>query len=323
MACTTVPSPPTSIIEPGKILFADKFQGKSLDTNHWSAVKGTWTVVDSAVRGVELESDHHPAVLRADVPFTDAAIHFRFKMDGSDFLSLGLNQATGHHSHIVITPEGFALQKNADKKDPRSLTLPLGRCNVPLQRGVWYAMTIECCGDTMLVSLENKNFVIGTQEQIHTPKSNINLVVRGNSASFDDISVQTAMPSAGKTALIEQFRTQQAARHDISSDPHVAYMEAETLLRDRLMKTDATFNDLLNNRIAIEQALQKRWPKTFRPGTVGVEFRKKMLAENADFKTLNAKLAKARKAEFDYLLKQDPELAKQRETMLKAQPAKK
>ena len=322
-ACTTMSPPHTSITETGKVLFADKFQGKSIDTNHWTAVKGTWAVVDGAVRGVELESDHHPAVLRADVPFTDAVIHFRFKLEGSDFLSLGLNQATGHHSHIVITPEGFALQKNADKKDPRSLTLPLGRCNVPLQQGIWYAMTLECCGDTMLVCLEDKNFVIGTQEQIHTPKSNINLVVRGSSASFDDISVQTATPSAGKTALIEQLRAQQAARHDVASDPRVAYMEAETLLRDRLMKTDATFNDLLNNRIAIEQVLQKRWPKAFRPGTIGVEFRKKMLADNADFKTLNATLAKARKAEWDYLLKQDPQLAKLRETMLKAQPAKK
>ena len=321
-ACTTVTPSLPSITEAGKVLFSDNFQEKSIDTNHWISVKGTWTIADGAVRGVELESDHHPAVLRVDVPFEDALIRFRFKMDGSDFISLSLNQATGHHSHVIITPEGFALQKNGNKKDPRSLTLPLGRCNVPLKSGVWYTMTVECCGDNMLVCLDDKHFIIGTQDQIHTPKTNIGLVVRGSSASFDDISVRTALPSAGKSALIGQLRAQQAVRHDVASDPRTVYSEAETLLRNNLMQSDPAFNQLLNNRIALDNDMHKRWPKAFRAGSGSLEVRKGLLANDAEFKTLNTKLARARKAELDYLLKQSPELAKLREVMLKAQRTK-
>jgi hypothetical protein len=306
-ACAAVPPP--SISKIGDTLFSDEFHEKTLDTNRWAAVKGSWTVTDGAVRGIELASDHHPAVLRAAVPFENAVIRFRFKLNGSDFVSLSVNQETGHHSRVLITPEGFALQKDRDKKDPRSLRLPLGRCNVSLKPGVWYAMTVEYCGDTMLARLDDKNFVVGTQEQIHTPKSNIALVVHGSSALFDDISVYTAIPDAGKNALIEQLRTQQSTRHDTASDPRTAYTEAETLFRNRLMKTDPQFNALINDRIAIEQGLQKRWPKAFRPGQTGLDARRKLLAEDPDFKALNSRLAKARRAELDYLQKQSPELA--------------
>lgn len=316
-ACTAVPPATPSIADSGKLLFSDSFQGKTMDTNHWTVAKGTWSVVDGAIQGVELASDHHPAVLRADVPFEDAVIRFRFKLTGSEFISLSLNQATGHHSHILITPEGFALQKNGDKKDPRSLTLPLGRCNVPLKQDVWYTMTVECCGDNMLVSLDDKHFIIGTQDQIHTPKTNIGLVVHGNSALFDDLSIRTAVPSAAKSAQIEQLRA--TASHDTTADPRTVYMEAETLLRNQLMKSDPAFNQLLDTRIALENDMHKRWPKAFRTGPSGLETRKELLAGDAEFKAMNAKLAKARKAESDYLQKQSPDLAGLRETMLKVQ----
>lgn len=319
-ACAAVPSP--SITKTGDTIFSDEFNGKSLDPNRWAAVKGSWIITDGAVRGIERTSDHHPAVLRAAVPFENAVIRFRFKLDGSDFISLSINQETGHHSRVLITPEGFALRKDRDKKDPRSLSLPLGRCSVPLKPGVWYAMTVEYCGDTMLARLDDRNFVIGTQEQIHTPKSSVALVVHGSAALFDNISVCTAVPDAGKAGLIEQLRTRQAARHDIASDPRTAYTEAGTLLRNQLMKTDSQFNALMNGRITVEQELHKRWPKAFRHGPAGRAARKKLLAEDPDFKALNSRLAKARRAEQNYLLKQSPELAKLRKAMLPAAHSK-
>jgi hypothetical protein len=95
-------------------------------------------------------------------------------------------------------------------------------------------------------------------------------------------------------------------------------MEAETLLRSRLMQSDQEFNRLLNDRIAIDAEMQKRWPKAFLNNPAAATLKQRLLAEDAEFKTLNTRAMKARKAEMDYLLKQNPELAELRKAMLSA-----
>jgi hypothetical protein len=99
-------------------------------------------------------------------------------------------------------------------------------------------------------------------------------------------------------------------------------MEAETLLRDKLMKSDPTFGKLVDERIAIDNEMRKRWPKAFLTNVVAQDLRKKLLAEDESFKALNSSLAKARQAEMNYLLKNDPQFAKLRADILKAQQTK-
>lgn len=314
-ACTSLP--PTVITEPGKQLFSDSFADSSINTSLWTVAKGDWAIVDGAVKGIELESDAHAAVMRTDVAFEDAVIRLRFKLADSGTAMLSINEEKGHHSRVIITPEGFVLQKDKDKKDPRSLTLPLGRCNQGFETNVWYSMTVEYCGDNLLAYIDEQSFVLGTHDQIHTPKNSLGLVVRGSSVFFDDVSICSAVPSVERAARIDQLRARQAGRVAVSSDPRTAYTEAETVMRDQLMKSDTAFNALLSERIAVETELQKRWPKAFRPGAAAMELKKKLLAEDAEYKALSAKLNKARKTEIDYLLGKNPALASLRESMLK------
>lgn len=310
------------VTQKGDVLFSEKFSGAGLDTNRWTVAKGTWKVENGVLTGVELAADHHAASIRTELPFENAILQFDFRLDGSPGFSLSVNETKGHHSRIMVAPDGISLAKDRDKKDARSLTLPLARQNSTFKPGTWYTMTVEYCGSNLLAHVDKQTFVLGNHEQMGSPKASFGFPVRGESASFDNITVWAATPKSDAAAIKEKLLAQQTARDSVAADPRTAYTEAETLLRDKLMQSDPAFNQLTNDRIAIDSEMQKRWPKAFLKSDAAQALKKKLLAENEEFKALNTRLAKARKTELDYLLKQSPELAKLRETMLKSQQTK-
>jgi len=310
------------LTQKGAVLFSENFSGSVVDTNHWTVAKGLWKVENSVLTGKELAADHHSASIRANVPFTNAILQFDFKLDGSKGFFLSVNEAKGHHSRVGITPDGITLNKDRDKKDERSLSLPLGRQNVTFKPGVWYTIVVEYCGNDLLAHINNETFVLGTQEQIGSPKTNFGLPVLGEFASFANITVWAATPKADADDVKTKLLAQQAERNDRPADPRAAYNEAETLLRDKLMKNDPAFDQLVNDRVAIDTEMTKRWPKAFQTTEAARALKKKLLTENEEFKALNLKSAKARQAELNYLLKKSPELTELRKAMLKPQPAK-
>jgi hypothetical protein len=162
--------------------------------------------------GVELAADHHAASIRADVPFENAILQFDFKLDGSEGFSLSVNEAKGHHSRVGITPDGISLSKDRDKKDARSLTLPLARQNSTFKPGTWYTLIVEYCGNDLLAHVNKQTFVLGSHEQMGSAKASFGFPVRGESASFDNITVWAATPKPDTAALKEKLLAQQASR---------------------------------------------------------------------------------------------------------------
>jgi hypothetical protein len=306
----------------GAVLFSENFSNPVLDTNRWTVAKGLWKVEKGVLTGKELAADHHPASIRTDVLFENAILQFDFKLDGSEGFALSVNEEKGHHSRVLIAPDGISLLKDRDKKDARSLALPLARQNITFKPGVWYTITVEYCGSDLLAHINKQTFVLGTQEQMGSPKINFGFPVKGESASFANVTVWTATPKANAAVLKEKLLKQQAARDDRPTNPRTAYTEAETLLRNKLMQTDPSFDRMVNERIAIDNELHKRWPKAFQTNDSAQTLRKKLMAENQEFKALNTSLIKARQTELNYLLEQSPELTELRKAMLKNQPVK-
>ena len=300
----------------GDMLFSESFSSPSLDTNRWTVSKGQWEIKDGALTGREVESDRHAAAIRTAVPFENAVLQFDFRLDGSSGFSLSVNEEKGHHSRVLVTPDGISLVKDRDKKDPKSLSLPLARQNRPFKPGVWHTMIIEYSGNDLLAHTDKQTFVLGTHPQMGSAKINFGFPVRGESASFDNIMVWAATPKPDTAALKQKLLAQQALRNSLPSDPRAASTELETRLRDQLMQSDPTFSGLVDERISIDNELRKRWPKAFQKNAAAQTLRKKLLSEDDDFKALNAKLARARRAELDYLLNQSSELAQLRKAML-------
>jgi hypothetical protein len=307
------------LTQKGDILFSENFSG-GLNTGRWTVAKGEWKVENGVLTGKELASDHHAAAIRAELPFENAILQFDFRLDGSKGFSLSVNEAKGHHSRVMIAPDGISLQKDRDKKDARSLSMPLGRQSCEFKPGVWYTVTVEYCGNDLLAHIGKETFVLGSHEQMGSTKTTFGFPVAGETASFDNITAWTATAKPDAAATKEKLLAAQAGRQSLPTDPRKAYAEKETLLRDRLMKSDPAFNQLISDRIAMDNEMHKRWPKAFLKNEAAQTLHKKLLAEDEEFKAINTRLIKARQAELSYLLKQDPELAVLRKAMTAPKP---
>jgi hypothetical protein len=161
----------------------------------------------------------HAAVHGLEIPTRDSVVEVKVRFEGATMMDVEFDDRkyTGsHYGHICraqVRLDGVTIIDERDggmrndiyemKKDPakkaeaaalvkdRSVTFP-----VQLQRGKWYALTVETAGDAMRVSLDGKPVGYLKSSGIgHATKSKIELGVGGKDGLFDDIKVWNAEPA--------------------------------------------------------------------------------------------------------------------------------
>jgi len=182
--------------EKGKLLVNDDFTGSSLDPA-WKKLKGKWELTDGALKGVELKSDNHPAVIRRDLNAKDLIAQFSFKFDGGKQTSFSLNNEKGHVCRVVIKPDGFTLMKDADKKAGTKGVMLASR-KVDIKPGEWHTMLVEVVGNEMLASLDGgkgkEHLAFGSNPAVNVPKTNFGFPASGEGVSFRNVKVWEASP---------------------------------------------------------------------------------------------------------------------------------
>src|SRR5881628_2147150 len=93
----------TLMCDRGKLILTDDFSAPML-SKEWHAQKGTWTITDGALKGVELKSDMHAAVVRRELKAHNFIIQFSFRFDGGRQVGLSINDAKGHVCRAIVTP---------------------------------------------------------------------------------------------------------------------------------------------------------------------------------------------------------------------------
>ena len=131
-------------------------------------------------------------------------------------------------------------------------------------------------------------------------------------AQFDNVKIWSATPSPAWSAEKAKLLARQAARPaiDRSGNPTEAFQVAEVKARDRLMKSDAKFNSLVDARATIQQAIAKAFPVVNRKGPKADAEKKRLAGEDAQYKKLTADLRLAQRNEREYLFAQAPEVKK-------------
>jgi len=207
--------PQTLMTTPGTVLLEDNLSTLS---KHWKAAKGTWTIVDGALHGVELPTNKHPATFRQALPFEDAVISFEFKLEGAKQISFSINDATGHLARVVIQPLGFQARKDDHDHEGSDKAVMFNKVKTPIVAGQWYSMVIELQGQEMLARLvgaadeapAQMKVSLGTQQMLAGPKANIGLTVSGAGASFRNLRVSKAVQNLGwastKSALEQAIK---------------------------------------------------------------------------------------------------------------------
>jgi len=170
----------------GTLVLEDQFDAPAME-NSWRAAKGEWRQADGSLRGVEIASDKHAAVVRRPVAFHDGEVHLRFRLDGARHVALSINGANGHICRVVVTPKGFRIAKDPDlKKGEKALTLASSA--TPVATGEWHELTLLMDGPKMSARI-GKTLLTGEHPGIAEAKADVGLPVGGDSASFDWIKV--------------------------------------------------------------------------------------------------------------------------------------
>lgn len=205
---------PGPVATPGELIVADDFQQGSLDAR-WKVVVKAFDVVDGALQGTQAREDHG-AVIKTFVPFRDAVIECRFRLQGAKVFNVVVNDKecktshAGHICRVTVSPrqirlsddrEGamrndiFELRKDPQRKAEGDKLLDGTFQNVPvkLQEGKWYRLAVEIAGDEMRVCLDGQPIGYLKSPGIgHATKSDFGFSVSGQVAEFDDVKLFAA-----------------------------------------------------------------------------------------------------------------------------------
>jgi hypothetical protein len=188
------PAPPKTLMTlPGKLLYSEDFTRPV--SKDWKQGKGKWEIVDGVLRGSEVASDMHGAVMRYPLAFDSIVIQYSFRLDGAKQTTLSINAAKGHISRVLVRPNGLSVKKDADKKK-KDGGVVLGQVDTPISPGAWHTLVVELQGKEMLANLDNnKHIAYGSHEGIDRQKANFGFTVAGASASFKDLRVWEGRPN--------------------------------------------------------------------------------------------------------------------------------
>ncbi len=138
---------------PGKVLLDAKLnEGLAAP---FKAAKGKWENASGVLRGSELESDHHGAVMSANQELGDCIIEVEVKLDGARSTTLTVNAKKDHMARIMIMPKSVQVQRDDNDHEGPDKAVVFHRVNADIKLGEWHKVRMEMVGDTMLGQVDN------------------------------------------------------------------------------------------------------------------------------------------------------------------------
>jgi hypothetical protein len=163
-------------------------------SSSWRAGKGEWMACESgAIRGGELPSDRHVAVIRRGLEIADAVIEFSFRLEGAKGISLSINDAGGHLCRVTINKGGFQARKDDGDHDGPDRAVLFEPVRHSLAEGEWHTATVELVGKQMVCTIGGQ-VSRGVHSALASRKANLGFTVAGQSACFKDLKVWAAEP---------------------------------------------------------------------------------------------------------------------------------
>lgn len=185
-------SPKTLMTERGKLLCSEDFT--TLDTKTWRVAKGTWEITTGSLKGVEVKSDKHPAVIRRQFPFKNAVIQFDVQVNGCKQTTFSINEAKAHLARALFMPTGFAAQKDDQDHAGPDKAARFATLAAPMKPGEWHTVVIEFMGEEMVTTMDDKT-IVGAHPALGREKANFGFTVVGESCSYRNLRVWEARPN--------------------------------------------------------------------------------------------------------------------------------
>lgn len=175
----------------GKLVFSDDFSKPEL-SKEWKVAKGKWELADGALKGSELASDMHAAVIKHAVPSKNLILQFSFKIEGAKGFACSFD-GKGHVCRVLITSTGFQIRRDVAKGSGEKAPT-LGKGEAALSEG-WHAMLIEIQGKEMLAQVDDKVFAFGENDGVDADKATFGFPTQGESIRIKDVRLWEATPN--------------------------------------------------------------------------------------------------------------------------------
>jgi hypothetical protein len=185
--------PKTLLCERGNLLIADDLDRPLVAD--WKPNRGTWAIVDGALRGAERAEDKHAAVLRRRLQGHDLVYQFSFKFDGASRIGFNVDDPKGHCCLAAITPEGLSVIRATHGDDKNDKRVHLDAKPLALKPGTWHSLVVEVQGPNVLASVDDSAVAFGAHAAIDVDKASFAISVSGVSASIKNLRVWEATPN--------------------------------------------------------------------------------------------------------------------------------
>lgn len=187
--------------------FASGFKGW-----RWNAVPrgGKWAVVDGAFRGSETPEVKHPATASYGFDFKNVIIQCEVRMNDvpmngrpARYLNVRTTDTKDYVCSIILTPDGFRIQKDDNDHAGPDKAVPLGAAKMPLKPDEWQTVVFEIMGDEMVGTVNGKSLT-GSHPLIASEKHSV-MFVCGVEGSVRNLKAWEAEPNpewAGSKAKV-------------------------------------------------------------------------------------------------------------------------
>ena len=171
----------------GKLLLEEKFEGAAVPAG-WTRNTGKISVTDGVMHASELASDNHIGAFRKAVPVRDCIVQLDCKFAGATMFHLGFDpekgelKKKGHLFAVAITPDGWALNENIDKADPKSKTIVHAKAATKFEPGQWFTLMLEMKGNDVAVHVAGKPPLRANAKDFHVKKPGLVFRVGGKDA---------------------------------------------------------------------------------------------------------------------------------------------
>ena len=203
--------PPTLMTERGKLLTSEDLAQIPADVSTagglndvksgWRFRPGKWEFIDGALRGYQLEADHHSAAAFLAFAWKDAVLQFDVKLDGCSQIVFCVDDPAAmrpatptrppqnrveHLCRLILNKDGFSTQKDDHDHDGPDKSVPFGSVKTPIQQGEWKAVLIEIQGDEMVTTIDGQT-IAGAHPLVAADKAYVSFGVTGRSNGFDKV----------------------------------------------------------------------------------------------------------------------------------------
>jgi len=302
-----VPSPPL-LVDPRKLYFADHFSPGQV-SGRWF-FSADWSAEDGVLQHSEAATESGRIFLK-DAAFRDVMIRFDFQFQNARDIRL-ITGGSGHYNAVIhIRRDHFYIQTALDSTGPY-FSYRHGECAYDFDEGRWYTLTVEFIGDELVAHIDHDHLAYARHPILDRERGYFAFQVDDASAAFDNVQILQAVKHASRDSNRAHIEAV-SGRYPVPKSTEQQFAIQKSNAHEWLYQRHEAYRKLVKRVDELDEKNKQAYPNVFRSHkefqtTIAAE-RKKLHAEDLDYKETLFATYRANRAIDAFLIAQQPAVA--------------